>query len=262
MNMRGYGVFSAFILVSSTVLGGPANSQAFDAIPAATSSAVCVNNELGQVQETAASCALSGSSVDISTSPAVDLTTTVSSISGDNYTNETGASLQYYFEVVGGVYGTPVSLLVDTDLAVTALGYAGGSAGFSINALPSESIAQYETSANACMNNAVPTACTGEAPTFDGTLQLTALVGRAGVVTFSLLTGAAFGGTATVTADPYIRVDPATPDAGAYSIELSAGVANGSPVPEPAAWVLTILGFGALGGIARHRRALRPALAA
>jgi hypothetical protein len=55
--MRGYGVFSAFILVSSTVLGGPANSQAFDAIPAATSSAVRVNNELGQVQETAASCA-------------------------------------------------------------------------------------------------------------------------------------------------------------------------------------------------------------
>jgi hypothetical protein len=68
-------------------------------------------------------------------------------------------------------------------------------------------------------------------------------------------TGAACEGIAF--ADPLIQIDPSTPDAGSYQVELSPGVSNALgdfAVPEPAAWVLMLLGVGSVGAALRRGR--------
>ena len=62
--------------------------------------------------------------------------------------------------------------------------------------------------------------------------------------------------------DPYFNIDPgflsANPE---YALAFGTGVGNALPpigaVPEPAAWVMMILGVGAVGAATRGRRFLR-----
>ncbi len=56
-----------------------------------------------------------------------------------------------------------------------------------------------------------------------------------------------YPGTATAFVDPTFDV----PDG--YTLVLSPGISNG--VPEPATWAVMLVGFGALGGVLRRRRA-------
>lgn len=73
-------------------------------------------------------------------------------------------------------------------------------------------------------------------------------------------------GPFTASADPILQIDPGVVDPGAYSIQVSDGIYNGTQgaagapgVPEPAAWALMILGFGATGAVLRQRRSLAAA---
>lgn len=58
--------------------------------------------------------------------------------------------------------------------------------------------------------------------------------------------------------DPYIEIDPSTPDASLYTLIFSPGIGNsplsGMAVPEPATWLLALLGFAIAGEIARAKR--------
>jgi hypothetical protein len=59
--------------------------------------------------------------------------------------------------------------------------------------------------------------------------------------------------------DPMFSIDPSFANAGLYSIVTSDGIGNGGGtsapgVPEPSAWALMLVGFGALGATLRGRR--------
>jgi hypothetical protein len=65
--------------------------------------------------------------------------------------------------------------------------------------------------------------------------------------------------------DPVFSIDPSFANADQYSIVTSPGIGNGDigggGVPEPSAWAMMLIGFGALGATLRERRryATRPA---
>jgi hypothetical protein len=95
---------------------------------------------------------------------------------------------------------------------------------------------------------------------FSGDLSLTVASGATEEIVLGVLDGvsATTGGQAFASVDPAIFVDPNFIDASLYSIELSPGVGNGVPgttpaVPEPATWVMLLLGFAgiAFGGCRR-----------
>ena len=70
------------------------------------------------------------------------------------------------------------------------------------------------------------------------------------------------GGKAFASIDPAIFVDPNFIDTSLYSVELSPGVGNGlpgtaSPVPEPAAWSMLLMGFAGLASVG-YRKAKKP----
>jgi hypothetical protein len=60
--------------------------------------------------------------------------------------------------------------------------------------------------------------------------------------------GNALQGSASAFVDPHFTIDPMTPDAAAYSIFLSTGIGNATPVPEPASITLLAAGLIALSG--------------
>jgi hypothetical protein len=69
-----------------------------------------------------------------------------------------------------------------------------------------------------------------------------------------------FGGSDSFSGfvDPTFAIAPGSANAGAYSFVFSDGISNGggaAAAPEPAAWTMMLLGFGALGALARRRRA-------
>lgn len=103
-------------------------------------------------------------------------------------------------------------------------------------------------------------------PDFNGTLQLSLSPNVVYDVsmTTQLISHVPFGGgAASAFMDPHIFQDPIGIDP-SYALALSAGVGNtvgpSGGVPEPAAWAMLTLGFGAVGRLARRRR-LAPAMA-
>lgn len=61
-------------------------------------------------------------------------------------------------------------------------------------------------------------------------------------------------------ADPYLSIDPSTPNAGAYTLSISPGIGNSlpvaAPVPEPETYAIIMAGLGVIGFTARRRRNL------
>ena len=58
--------------------------------------------------------------------------------------------------------------------------------------------------------------------------------------------------------DPYITIDPSTPNASLYTLVFSPGIGNGPPsapaVPEPSTWAMILLGFAGLAFAGRKAR--------
>lgn len=94
--------------------------------------------------------------------------------------------------------------------------------------------------------------------TFTQSLTLTAstatTVGDFGYVTLKSYLGA-INGSAAGFIDPYIAIDPTFADAALYRVVFSAGTGNGgNAVPEPATWLMLLIGFGFAGSALRQRR--------
>ena len=67
-----------------------------------------------------------------------------------------------------------------------------------------------------------------------------------------LMLASADDGTSSANADPYISIDPSTPNASEYSIEVSTGVSN-VPVPEPGGLGLLASGLMGIAVLSRRR---------
>ena len=66
------------------------------------------------------------------------------------------------------------------------------------------------------------------------------------------------GASGNAFADPYLSIDPSTPNAGAYTLLISPGIGNSlavaAPVPEPEIYAMILAGLGVIGFTSRRRR--------
>ncbi|HLZ77522.1 PEPxxWA-CTERM sorting domain-containing protein [Phenylobacterium sp.] len=174
--------------------------------------------------------------------------------------------LTYFYRINGPVGG---SALIGLTGSVYAFGFpypdpgeawAGisGSAGLAPGDYYGQACASFDGScAPGLSSNTVPVNVSFSVPT--NTVEWIKLSAAA--------SGADYGSEFTAQADPILFLDPSIGDPQDYSIEVSPDVTNGDPpfvgggdVPEPAAWAMMLVGFGALGAVIRRRR--RAALAA
>jgi hypothetical protein len=192
----------------------------------------------------------------IAVSPSVNIQTQSNAVIGGVQGQSAESLLDYYFTVVGGTTGTPVTVDVSVNLGTTA----------STEPAPG-STAFYGFSEIDVGPTAEETVCTASAQctnsSFNGTFSLTADVGDVVHVHFEVISESdtAFTGSATASAtDPVFSVDSDTPNSGLYCIQLSAGVGGGSceasATPLPGALPLFATGLGAMGlfGWRRKRR--------
>lgn len=194
----------------------------------AASSSVYINT--GTAETTGSIYAsLGGGTGSISLYPFVTLQAQID----QTYTQDVIATLDYYFEIVGGTVGANVPVLITTNLLTSgtypeyggaSIGvFTGGGAG-----LAGEIVCTYSTDCSATQ--------------FSGNLSLTAVAGSEYRIHLSAV---AEGLGVSASVDPYIFVDPTFADASAYSVEVSAGVGN-SPASVPTPGTLPLFG-SALG---------------
>jgi len=178
-----------------------------------------------------------------------------------------GASLSitYYFEVTGGNIGDPVSVFMDSILRSAGTGanfesfsVADALVSLSVNGNTVSHLLQYSCGPGNC----------GFQQNWEGTLSMQMAVGDIGTVWIEtdIDTEAGYTGcptpncvqgvaTASALADPYLYIDPTTPNAGLYSIVVSPGIGNvplGS-TPEPSSVMLFGSGVAGLAGLLRRK---------
>jgi hypothetical protein len=144
------------------------------------------------------------------------------------------ATLSYSFQVVGGNPGDIVPILIETSLdtdssplssAVSTLTYRTTAVGLVPAVL------------KVCSGPTSPPDCIGFQG-FSGAVRTLAGSGSfddfvALTVTASAVATGSSSERALATADPFILIDPQFPDAGLYSVVVSAGISNTAAIPEP-----------------------------
>lgn len=162
------------------------------------------------------------------------------------------AFLVYSVEVIGP---TPTAMLDVTSFAESAS--TGGAANTSgeiqgVNGFTLFGKTCFDTSAGGCSTGS-------SSDTGVGGTEVIASIGDPMTVTLTTEIIAEAGDSSYAILDPLITIDPSTPDAQAYQILLSSGVANIGPagaVPESSTWALMLTGLAVLG-FAAHVRSRR-----
>jgi hypothetical protein len=248
------------------------------AVPAATSIQGCDYSVGGPATQSddkssgaSGSCSIMGGSGSLISDPTVMLQASANA-SGLPPINRSGTTVQvsidYFFTVTGGVLGTPVPIVIDSNMITSASPSNDANNGNAAEALirlfgvnSSLHRVSDDGAADACAVS--PVAC-AHPSSFSGGLSLTVASGATEEIVLGVLAAVSAdqGGQAFASVDPGIFVDPNFIDASLYSIELSPGVGNGLPgtasaVPEPAAWSMLLIGFAGLAGVG-YRKAKRP----
>ena len=185
--------------------------------------------------------------------PVLSSTTSCTAPDYSSCNADTSLGLLYYFQIVGGNPGDPVT--VD---AYARLGtYANAAANPLSNAGAYAAMTFYTASMRIWSGN------------WSGMLQASEYSGYIGAVFLNVTADVETStdqcpgplcvvgsGSASAYADPYLVIDPSTPNASQYSIIVSPGVGNvplGS-TPEPSSLMLLGSGVAGLAGLMRRRQ--------
>jgi PEP-CTERM motif-containing protein len=220
---------------------------------------------------TSGSCSIMGGSGSLISDPTVMLqaSANASSLPPINRSGTTvQVSIDYFFTVTGGVLGTPVPIVIDSNMITSATPSNDANNGnvaeahislFGLNS--SLQRVSDDGAADACAFS--PVGCANPS-SFSGGLSLTVASGATEEIDLRVIAAVSANqrGQAFASIDPAIFVDPTFVDASLYSVELSPGVGNGLPgttpaVPEPAAWSMLLIGFAGLAGVG-YRKAKKP----
>ena len=170
------------------------------------------------------------------------------------------ATLIYSFEIAGPDGNVPTTI---SATGSTSYGAAGGAGSEGIAILSIASTSGLLVSDTACAGNDPMTCPPAEGSTIalNQSFSLVAnqyysvylsIAADADVYQSNAYTGSQASASAYI--DPYIVIDPGyTAD---YSLSVTPGIGNAAAAPEPPAWSLVILGFGAIGAAMRRRTAL------
>ena len=191
----------------------------------------------------------------MATACSIGPTSPINCVTGGN------VSITYYFTVTGGNVGDPVNVLLDGLLRGSVSGSGTG-----VNASESMSatlaVSDNGNTLSYTLQGGCIDICSWQQQ-WNGTLAMPMAVGDIATVTItndlnmSLVSYPLQGqvGSGTAYADPYIYVDPNTPNASQYSIVVSQGIGNVplSPTPEPSSLMLLGSGIAGLAGVLRRK---------
>jgi len=203
-------------------------------------------------------------SASVAAYPNAAMSTSSSCTAGTNNCTASGNIwITYYFAVTGGNFGDPVTVDVDSLLQGAISGNATGA-----NAVEdmSAAIAVTNDTNLITLGHSIQATCVDACsshPSWRGTLFLAMTSGDTGTVTMlitadtqEIASGGLYGsGSAFSYADPYIYVDPDTPNAGLYRIVVSSGIGNNplGSTPEPSSLMLLGSGVTGLAGVLRRK---------
>ncbi len=174
----------------------------------------------------------------------------IASASNSIFDTSVNAFLVYSVEVIGPTLTAMLDVTsfaesTSTGGAANTLGEIQGVNGFTLFGKTC-----FDTSGSGC-----PTGSSSD--TGVGGTEVLASIGDPMTVTLTTEITAEAGDSSFAILDPLITIDPSTPDAQAYQILLSSGVANIGPasaVPKSSTWALMLTGFAVLGFAAHSRR--------
>lgn len=176
----------------------------------------------------------------------------VISAQGSNVTKGTvEVTMEYYFELINVSDPTAVSIpiLVDItggiDLTASGVGVSYGNFG-----VVDESAGGYIINDDLTCASFDPGGCGTSNINYVGELTINTLY----YIELDAEEGSSYS-SVSATVDPTITIDPSDPNSAYYTVITSPGVGNApSAIPEPATWVMMILGFTWIGIVACRQR--------